>query len=77
MVRANGVTDALNFGELLHAGVFNRFGATKMTQQFAAALGTHAGNILQQGLLARLGPLAAVPADRKAMRLVTNLLDQM
>ncbi|GIR82676.1 MAG: hypothetical protein CM15mP84_04240 [Cellvibrionales bacterium] len=71
------ITDALNLGQLLHASVFDRFGAAKMPQQFTTALGANTWNIFQERLLARLGPLPAVAADRKAVCFVTNLLDQM
>ena len=41
----NGITDALDFGELLHASVFDRFSATKVPEQLTAAFGAHAGNV--------------------------------
>ena len=42
------VTDAFDLGQLLHAGVFDRFGAAEMPQQLATALGANTGNILQE-----------------------------
>ena len=42
----NSVTDTLDFGELLHARIFDRFGAAKMPQQLTPALSANTGNIL-------------------------------
>src|SRR3954464_14295109 len=63
--------------DLIDTGSDQSLQPAEMRQQLLPPLGTDAVDSLQNGRPARPPPPVAMAGDREAMRLVTNLLDQM
>src|SRR5262245_65992892 len=69
--------DAGHLGEIGRSGPLDRLEGSKMVQQRALARGADAGNFLQARLADVAPPPHAVRAHGKAMRLVTQALDEI
>ena len=79
--RVNGFgqlpTDAPHFGDFFRAGLTDFLQATEIVYQVFASFGPHARNPFQGGLTALLVPALPVSGNRKAVRLIPYMLDQV
>src|SRR5215467_8673410 len=69
--------DALDLGQVLDARAHHALQSSEAGQQLLAPLRPDAGDPFERGRGAALGAPRSVPGDREAMRLVTDVLDQV
>lgn len=69
--------DALNPGEIGDTGLKDTLQTAELAQQGAATLRSKAGNGLETGSPPKLRAALPVPGNRKAVRLIANLLNQV
>ena len=72
-----GPADALNPGEIRNTGLKNALQTPELAQQCAATLRSKAGNGFETGSPPNLRAALPVPGNRKAVRLIANLLNQV
>ena len=73
----NGATNSRHFRQFFCTRAPNTSGTAKMHQKLASTLGSDSGNFFQLALIAFFTSARTVACDRKAMRLVANMLQQV
>ena len=68
--------NALNLHQIIDPGARNSLKTTKLAQELPAFLGPQAWDLFEFRRSARFRTALSMAGNRKAMRLVTNLLDQ-
>ena len=70
-------TDPVDPGQILDTGPSQALQTAKVLQQGAATLGPDTTDLIQQRSLASAAPAGTMAGDRKPMRFIANLLDQV